>query len=224
MNYKILLFDLDNTLLDFSANEKQALNKVFEYFNVEVTETITQAYHQVNKALWERYERSEIDLQEVLHTRFSKTMLTIGKEINGEEWEKVYRIHLGEGAQILEGAYEVCEQLAKTHRLFIATNGVTETQLKRLEKSGLIHYFEGIFTSQDIGHQKPSTHFFDYMKSNIKDFKEEEALMIGDTYGSDIVGGNNAGIHTCWLTNETSIENKKSTYRIVTIKELLNIL
>lgn len=225
MNYKILLFDLDDTLLDFGANEMDSLTKLFEMHQISFTDEIFSTYSVVNRKLWNAYENSEIPLDTVLNTRFSETLNKLGQEVDGVAWEKEYRKLLSEGYQMMEGALEVCEELSKSHRLFVVTNGVTTTQINRLKLSGLYDYFEDIFTSQDIGIQKPEKEFFDYVTTHIKDFNPSDALIIGDSLGTDIKGGNIAGIHTCWMNPNSKIcpEHITCNYIITKLSELLAI-
>ncbi len=152
-------------------------------------------------------------------------MLRLGKVVDGIEWENMYRELLGNGCQLMEGALEVCQSLSVSHRLFVITNGITQTQIKRLKQSGLYAFFEDIFDSQSIGFQKPSKEFFDYVMSHIKDFNIKEALIIGDSLNTDIKGGLLSGIDTCWInrkSQECSAEIQ-STYTVTSLVELYDI-
>lgn len=226
MKYEMLLFDLDDTLLDFEANERESLEKLFTdngfVFNKEIFDT----YHRINKELWNGYEKGTLDLNEVLNTRFSKTLHQLGRTVDGVLWEMQYRTLLGQGYQLMEGAYDLCQQLSKSHRLFIITNGVTETQLNRLRLSKLHPFIENIFTSQELGYQKPAKEFFDYVKEHIKEFKADKALVIGDSLSSDIKGGYLAGIDTCWINSKNMVNTSgiPITYKITKLPELYSIL
>ena len=225
MSYKILLFDLDDTLLDFGANEADSLNKLFQQHGYVLSDEFLRAYGSVNRQLWADYEDGKIDLDHVLNSRFSETMLRLGKVVDGIEWESQYRELLGNGCQLMEGALELCQNLSVSHRLFVVTNGITKTQIKRLKQSGLYEYFEDVFDSQSIGFQKPSKEFFDYVLSHIRGFNIEEAIVIGDSLNTDIKGGLLSGINTCWIntkSQEASTEIK-STYTITSLAELYNI-
>ncbi len=156
MKYKILLFDVDDTLLDFKDNERTSLKKLFEFYNFSDLENIFDTYKEINKSLWRSFENGEITREAVLNTRFSKTMKTYNINVSGSELEKKYREFLNEGHKLIENADIVCNELSKTHRLFAVTNGVRETQIKRLKMSGLFPYFEMIFDSESIGYQKLS--------------------------------------------------------------------
>lgn len=107
------------------------------------TDELFQVYNAVNKQLWADYENGKIGLDVVLNSRFSDTMLKLGKVVDGNEWENQYRELLGNGSQLMEGALEICQSLSASHRLFVVTNGITQTQIKRLKLSGL-HDFEDI--------------------------------------------------------------------------------
>jgi len=225
MSYKLLLFDLDDTLLDFSANEIDSLNKLFQQNGYTFSDELFRLYNSVNKQLWTDYENGTIALDEVLNSRFSKTMLKLDKIVDGMEWENQYRELLGNGYQLIDGALEVCQSLSVSHRLFAITNGITKTQLKRLKQAGLYDFFEDIFDSQSIGFQKPSKAFFDYVMSHIKDFDARDALIIGDSLNTDIKGGLMSGIDTCWF-NRTSQEcppEIQSTYTITDLTQLSHI-
>jgi 2-haloacid dehalogenase len=225
MSYKILLFDLDDTLLDFAANESESLNILFRRHGYAFSDEQLQVYMSVNKQLWIDYENGVIALDTVLNARFSETMRKLGKVVDGVAWEHEYRELLGNGCQLMDGALDVCRSLSNSHRLFVITNGIAKTQIKRLKMSGLYEFFEDMFVSQSIGAQKPSKEFFDYVMSHIKGFRREEALVIGDSLNTDIKGGLLSGIDTCWLNRiaQNCPAGIQSTYTIANLSELYGI-
>ena len=222
MKYEILLMDLDDTLLDFGANEEQALKKLFTGFGHSYNDRILSVYNTVNKTLWAAYEKGDISLRQVLDHRFSDTMEQLGLYINGALWEEEYRRLLALGFQTMPDAIEVCRSLSAEHRLFIITNGITETQLARIEGAGLGQFFERIFISQQLGFQKPSREFFEAVADGISGFQKEKAMVVGDSLSSDIKGGVDFGVDTCLFSpNYTEgSETGGSTYVIKTLKEL----
>ena len=225
MRYKILLFDLDDTLLDFGANEIDSLNKLFHQHGYDFSDELFRVYDSVNKQLWTDYENGNIALDQLLNTRFSETMLKLNTIVDGKKWENQYRELLGNGHQLIDGALEVCQSLSVSHRLFVVTNGVTKTQIKRLKQAGLYEFFEDTFYSQSIGFQKPSKEFFDYVIGHIRDFNVREALIIGDSLNTDIKGGLQSGIDTCWINRKLQkcSAEIKSTYTITSLAELCDI-
>jgi 2-haloacid dehalogenase len=225
MSYKILLFDLDDTLLDFGANETDSLSKLFNQHGYTFSDELFLVYDCVNKQLWADYEDGKIALDDVLNSRFSETMLRLGNVADGREWEEQYRELLGNGCQLMDGALELCRSLSASHRLFVITNGIAHTQLKRLKQSGLYEFFEDVFDSQSIGFQKPSKEFFDHVMSHIKNFCIDEALIIGDSLNTDIKGGLLSGIDTCWINSKAQkcSAEIQSTYTITSLAELYDI-
>ena len=223
--YKILLFDLDDTLLDFAANEADSLSKLFGRNGYDFSAELFHIYNTVNKQLWTDYENGRIGLDALLHNRFAATMAKLGIVVDGVEWEKQYRELLGNGTQQMDGALAVCQRLSGSHRLFVITNGITRTQIKRLKQSGLYDFFEAVFDSQTIGYQKPAKEFFDYVMRHIPGFQVREALIIGDSLNTDIKGGLLAGIDTCWLNHKAQPESAEisSTYTISRLTELYDI-
>ncbi|MCU9613250.1 YjjG family noncanonical pyrimidine nucleotidase [Caldibacillus lycopersici] len=224
--YKALLFDVDNTLLDFNAAEQVALKLLFEGENLQLTPEVEAQYKKINSGLWKSFEEGKIDQDEVVNTRFSKFFKEYGKEVDGVLFETNYRSFLSEGSQLMEGALELINKLHAEYDLYIVTNGVAETQYKRLKKAGLDSLFKGVFISQEVGYQKPRKEFFDHVLANIPNVSTNQLLIIGDSLSADIKGGNMAGIDTCWFNperkqNSTDIE---PTYEIHKLTDLYPIL
>lgn len=206
MRYKILLFDVDNTLLDFDANEEEAFKAVMKEMDQTWSEELFETYKELNTDLWKRIERNEITVEQGVNRRFSDLMAKYGKAVDGVLWEKTYRKYLNLGIQEIPQVHQVLRRLLESgHELYVITNGVTKTQESRMARSGLDQYFREMFISGRIGAGKPSGEFFDYVKSHVPGFEEKEALVIGDSLSSDIRGGADAGIPTCWFTRNADV-------------------
>lgn len=157
--YTTLLFDADDTLLDFQACEYDALGILFERMDYPVDDGARALYREINKHMWLDYERGSIEKEELCNTRFRILFERLGRSVDGVFAEAVYRDALGRGAQTVADALEVCEALGKRYEMHIVTNGVYETQIRRLADSGLDTFFGHIFVSEAIGHAKPSRRF-----------------------------------------------------------------
>ena len=226
MKYDILLFDVDNTLLDFDANEKESFKSMILEKGEEYSEELYETYKKMNQKMWEAVERGEVTIDDVLYTRFSKLMKMYGKNVDGVEYENTYRFYLNQGIQEMPNVNEVLAELKKNYRLYVITNGIRETQESRMKRSGLVKYFEDIFISESIGANKPSSEFFDYVKKNIAGFDQSKTLIIGDSLTSDIKGGNLYGIDTCWFCKEGTVNNTDiiPTYEIHDLNEIFGII
>lgn len=226
MSYDTLLFDVDNTLLDFEANEAESFRNLMQEKGETFSEEMFEVYKTMNDQMWRAIERGEETTSEVVNTRFARLMSKYGRQVDGVEWENCYRSYLNHGIQEMPFVHEVLEQLKEKCRLYVITNGVEETQHYRLERAGLKPYFEDIFISQSIGAGKPSKEFFDYVKNHIEEFDAGRTLVIGDALTSDILGGQMAGIDTCWFCREDAVLtlDEEPTYVIHDLRDLMEIV
>lgn len=225
MKKKFLLFDVDHTLLDFAASEKNALAKTFAAYDLPFTDAVYQWYLVNNAKLWQDYEKGLIDRKTVLYTRFVRLFQHFGYAGDGAAFEDSYRYNLDRSCVVFPEAPAVIQALSKTYALYVVTNGVASTQEMRIADSGLKPYFQDIFISEHFGSQKPQKAFFDQCFSRIPNFDPQLAIIIGDSLTSDIKGGNNAGIETCWF-NPDGKENHtdaKVDYEIRSLTELLSL-
>lgn len=226
MAYQTLLFDADDTLLDFHKTEAAALASAFAASCIPLTPEVKSLYNQINQDLWKRFERGEIDRNTVVYTRFQKLFDALGIRADGRAFEDNYQARLGEGAFLIDGAFDLYSRLSQTYDLYIVTNGVSKTQRSRLSASGLLPYTKGVFISEDAGCQKPMKEYFDYVFSRIPGIDVSRTLIVGDSLTSDIRGGNNAGIDTCWY-NPKGLPNSAGctvTYEIRQLSELYQYL
>lgn len=224
--YKTLFFDVDDTLLDFGAAESSALRLLFEEQKLTLTPDIESHYKKFNKEQWWSYEAGKINRDELLNSRFSKFLKEYGQDVDGKLLEKKFRGYLRESHQLINGALELVKDLQKEYDLYIVTNGVSDTQDKRLRAAGLHPLFKDIFVSDDVGYQKPRKEFFDYVFARVPNFTEKQSLVIGDSLGSDIKGANLAGLDSCWFNPEKQPNDSTvmPTYEIRKLNELYNIL
>lgn len=224
-DYQFLLFDLDDTLLDFGAAEKIALPKLFAAHEFSLTPEIEEVYHEINSGLWQALEEGKITREQLMEIRFGKTFEYFGQHVNGRELDAEYRNYLAESRVFVEGALEVIQALSPNYELYITSNGVSDTQNKRLEVTGLAPYFQQVFVSENTGYQKPMKPFFDFVFERIPNFDPTKAMIIGDSYSADIMGGAGAGIDTCWLNpQKKQIKVVEPTYTIEKITQLVTIL
>ena len=203
--YEYLLFDIDNTLMDFTAGEKTALFQTMEEMGVAIDETDYLKYLEINRAAWARFEAGELDSKAVQRVRFENYAFYLGRDsAQGIGMNAQYVENLGQQAILLEGALEMLTRLSERYKLAVATNGLTLVQRARLEKSGFLPLLSGVFISQEMGVQKPGRDFYEFIFRSFGDDAREKYLMIGDSLPADIQGGINAGIDKpmrwlCWL-------------------------
>ena len=196
---EFLLLDLDDTILDFHKAERIAIAKSIRDFGVEPTEAVLGRYHVINKWHWEQLELGKMTREEVLVGRFAMLFEEMGIAVNAVDVARAYEKNLAIGHYFLPGAEEAVDTLHKKYRLFLVSNGTASVQKGRMTSANLYRFFEKVFVSQEIGHNKPAKAYFDACFAQIPDFDPAKAVIVGDSLSSDIQGGINAGIKTCWV-------------------------
>lgn len=196
---EFLFLDLDDTILDFHKAERIAISRTIREFGVEPAEEILSLYHEINDWHWKQLEQGRLTRAEVLVNRFGVLFEKLGKEVDAAKCAKIYEKNLSTGHYFLPGAEEAVDSLHKKYRLFLASNGTAVVQKSRMTSANLYRFFEKVFVSQEIGHNKPSRAYFEGCFAQIPGFDRKKAMIVGDSLTSDIQGGINAGIKTVWV-------------------------
>jgi 2-haloacid dehalogenase len=218
-----ILFDLDDTLLDFHLAEKIALTKTLRHLRIEPKETILARYSELNLAQWKLLEQGELTREEVKVRRYQLLFDEIGAKCSANYATEYYETLLGIGHYFIDGAEELLKTLSNGYRLYLVSNGSATVQKGRIESADIERHFKEIFISQQIGFEKPNAGFFNYCFSRIPSFRKCETLIVGDSLSSDIKGGCNAGIATVWF-NPNGANNPSDIIPDYEIRSLLDLL
>lgn len=225
--YKYILFDVDNTLLDFNKGERCALESVLAHFPLEFSDAVYQRYHKINDDLWKLLEVGKIEKPRLRELRFEMLFDEFG--FNGKEFASDvsarFLVAMMEQAQLMDGAVEVLEALYKKYDLYIITNASAATQKKRLSKTPFDKYFKKYFISDDMGVHKPQKEFFERVVEEIGSFDHGDYLVVGDSLTSDIKGAVDFGIDSCYFDpHGIGAEGISPTYTIRKLTDLLKIV
>ncbi len=221
--YTALLFDADETLLDFKRSERSAFALTAAHWDVEDTEEVYQAYSSSNLEAWKLFELGKITKDRLTVYRFERFFEKRGLTFSAEEWNRFYKTQLGNTGFLLPGAIDILEYAVKHFSLYMVTNGLHDVQQNRIRLAGIGHYFKKIYTSEKLGSQKPQKEFFDKVFAD-SGLDCSSVLLIGDSLSSDITGGIRYGIDTCFLNwNDTETE-LHPTYVVHNLQELLGLL
>lgn len=197
--FTTLFWDVDNTLLDFSYSQRQALTECFRSIGRKITEEEIALYVRINDAYWKRLELGQVTKKELLTGRFLALFQKLG--IQGVDvvlFKDEYQAKLGTIYAFRDDSLEICRSLRGKLKQYVITNGVASTQRSKLVRSGLAEVMDGIFISETVGFPKPYIQFFDYCLAHIEEKDKSRILIVGDSLTSDIKGGVQAGIPTCW--------------------------
>ena len=194
-----VLMDLDDTILDFKKAEARALSRSLTEMAVPHDESVLEHYNVLNLQYWERLENGELTREQVLVGRFVQLLEEMGSDADPVELRNRYEDNLSHGHFFVDGAEELLQTLYPVCRLFLVSNGTAVVQYGRLASAGISGFFEEIFISQELGVNKPSPEFFERCFARIPGFDRERCILLGDSLTSDIRGGINAGVRTCWF-------------------------
>ena len=225
---EILLWDIDGTLLNFSAAERAALQTCFSVFRLGTcTEEMRKRYSQINKKYWLLLETGKISKAEALDKRFEEFFASEGilfDEI--EAFNREYQLRLGDTVVFFDNGYDLVKNLRGRVKQYAVTNGTYLAQSRKLKESGLDLLFDGIFISEKVGFEKPSPKFFDAVFAQIGNVDKSRILIVGDSLTSDMLGGNNAGIRCCWYNpkNEPVRGDVKIDYVIQNLNQVWKVL
>ncbi|MCJ0054779.1 YjjG family noncanonical pyrimidine nucleotidase [Clostridioides difficile] len=225
--YKFIFFDADDTLFDFKKSESHAFKKLLSEFDLEFNfENYIESYRNISDKLWLDLEKNIITLNELKLLRFELFANKISLDVDSETLSKMYLNFLGECTFLIPGAIDILQYLKKKYTIVIITNGISVVQKKRLENSKIKGYIDGMVVSEELKISKPNPEIFKYALKKFNCHDKSSALMIGDSLTSDILGGINSGIDTCWLNSNNSINytNHIPTYEINTLIELKKLL
>ena len=221
--YYCILFDADNTLLNFDAAENKALAETLVNYGIEPDAETVQTYRTINEELWRLLEKGQIRREKLFGERFSRFLKAIDAAGDGVEMNRYYLEQLSTHPDLMSPeVLDVLRELSEVATLAIVSNGAQKVQTRRLAESGVMNFMEDVFISEKMGCEKPSARIFDAALRALGVENREHVLMVGDSLSSDIQGGSNAGLDTCWY-NPNHAENPGKvipTYEIARLEEL----
>lgn len=223
---RIVLLDLDNTLIDFNECARHSIIDIFDKFGFLYTDKVFETFVSENIKIWKRLEKGEITKAELRANRWNIILGKLGIDFDGTIIEEQFENGVAMGAYPVEGAYTLLDYLLPKYELYIVSNGFRYVQESRLKIGDFRKYFKDIFLSEDIGIQKPAKEFFDYCFEKLGNPPKESTILIGDSLSADIIGGLNYGIDTIWFNKngETIPKSIKPTYTINRLKDIEKIL
>ena len=205
--YYCVLFDADNTLLNFDAAESKALAETLVNYGIEPDAETVQTYRTINEELWKQLEKGQIRREKLMSERFTRFLKAVNAAGNGVEMNRYYLELLSTHPDLMSpNVLEVLSELSEVATLAIVTNGFDKVQSRRVAESGIAPLLEDVFVSEKLDSETPNRKIFDAALRSLGVENREHVLMVGDSLSSDIQGGINAGLDTCWF-NPSHNEN-----------------
>lgn len=225
-NYDLVIFDADHTLFDFDKAEENALSEMMEKMGSHIDSGRLSLYKKLNMELWKLFEKKKIKQEEIKLERFRRFFKKIGFTADVNEASRLYLQHLSQQSGLLEHAGELIENLYGKIEMGLITNGLAQVQHPRYDNSGLKRYIKAFVVSEDVGYAKPDPAIFEKMMEKFPDIDKNRILMVGDSLSSDIAGGMNFKIDTCWFNPKGLKADKgiRPTYEIRDLRRIYEIL
>ena len=227
MKYTTVLFDADDTLFDFYHTGQKSFIKAFADLGIKSYESDYDVYSEINQKRWDLYSVGKLTRHDVVIGRFEEYSAVKGINFDINAFYELYEDNLSKTAILLPETVNTLKTLKNLGiRMFLITNGLSKVQRGRLAISGIADYFDNVFISDEIGHNKPSKEYFDYISEKIPDFNKANTLIVGDSLVSDIALGINNGVDTCLFSPyNADIQNKATpTYQISEMSEVIKII
>jgi len=195
--YTHVLLDLDHTLLDTEVSLEMAFAHALRSVGLEVADHYG-VFTEINNALWRQVELQQIEAARVNLTRFTEFVARLELDVEPQTLATEFAVGMGQHGDLYPGARELLDDLAQVATLAMVTNGVSEIQRARIERLELGQYFDAITISGEVGCAKPGAEIFERTFQALGAPDQTQALMVGDSLASDMLGGITAGIDTCW--------------------------
>lgn len=218
-----VFLDWDDTLIDFSASEKNALTRAMTAFGSTMTDEMMKRYGVLNASCWRRFEKGELEKSRVYLERYEILFAEFGLPYDPVAFNALYLAELSEEVPAFDGAEELCRLLHERYDVYIVTNGDRNGQFKRIAKSGLEPYFDGVFVSEHIGVGKPKKAYWDYVFAHIRESDASRTMIVGDSLTSDMASADTVpGMKTCWVNAQGQKTDRKVTWEVKDLRELIS--
>ena len=243
--YKAVFIDWDDTIGDFVGAAKRALQEMYDKYKLSdyfaSHEEFVSLYKPHNIELWDKYGKDLVTKEFLRVDRFLYPLLhgtKVASQIQSytalsalaEQMSEDFLHLTTKYFSLLPGAEELVRYLAKKYPLTVVTNGFIEVQYEKFDKSGLRDCFSHIVLSEEVGCQKPNPRIYEEAL-RMNGVSAAEAVMIGDSWNSDIQGAINAGIDQIWIrknkeqgTKSQDTTEQTATYILQSLSEVMEIL
>lgn len=221
-----VFFDLDHTLWDFEKNSALTFEKILveNQISVELNDFL-EVYVPANLAFWKLYREEKITKEELRYQRLKTVFDDLKHPVSDMVIHKMaedYIENLSSYNHLFPNTVQILDYLRPNYKLHIITNGFHEVQNKKLNNSGIHHFFDQVINSEMAGVKKPNPYIFELALEKSR-ATADKSLMIGDSLEADIKGALAVGYHALHFNahNEPKHEYCEMIGSLIEIKSFL---
>jgi len=223
---KAIFFDFGDTLASTNPPYLIRLALAFRDCGYHVSDDdFESAYlktdYEVHKKYMERGTISPLEYREWFFPKLCKHLSLKGESKMIRERIRTALRGIDYTRSALPGAIELIELLKDRGLILGVISNNDGTTQEKCEEVGIKNYFDIIADSTNLGFVKPDSRIFQFVLEKLN-ISSSEALHIGDLYGSDVLGGLNAGLDVIWL-NKRRIQRLDGA-QILEVKSLSEIV
>ena len=223
---KVVLLDVDNTLMDFHQCARQSMEFTARELGVSLPADIFEIFTPINNQLWREVEQGTITVDQLHRVRWGRIFAAAGIDFDGWTFEQSFLKNIAKGSATVEGARELVEYLKSKYTLCVASNAPYYQQVSRMTNADLLRYFDHLFISEKIGYAKPKKEFFDACMAQLPGIQKDQVVMIGDSISADITGAGSYGLKTVWFNfgKEPREKGALADHLVDSLKEIQDLL
>ena len=222
---KAVLFDVDNTLLDFNASAKEAIKAAFNELGLDFSDRVMDVFLRLNEVLWQRIEKKEMTREDLHNVRWKTIFNELHIDADGLNMERLFLKHLKDYAIPIDGAQDIIKYLSAKYDIYTASNAPYLQQVNRLTISGIMPYIKRIISFESQGIYKPQKRYFEQCLKEMSPAKSDEIVLIGDSLSADMRGGKDVGFTTVWFNPSGKVAPEGlCDFTVKSLSEIKNIL
>ncbi|MCX4365485.1 MAG: HAD family hydrolase [Bacilli bacterium] len=230
---KYIITDLDDTLVDDTANHRGAFEYVLKELGIPYQEKLFQEWLEFDSYYWHEYFKTLKVPEEFIVSgeaqaewqRGMRFQTFFKRELEPIKMQEIFKEGLKKNIIALPGVVEALKEISTYYPIYVSTNGDSIIAHEKIERIGATDYISSIF-SADMTNPPSNKSELDFYRQLMKRIGAEypsECLMIGDKYRDDVIMPNKAGLKTCWINKEKK-DGLICDYQLASFAELPKIL
>jgi HAD superfamily hydrolase (TIGR01509 family) len=226
---RLILFDLDNTLLHLTDYWEESIKEAFRQMAVTSSLEMSALYSyfkEQDELYCGLYDDGIISLWEFRRDRFIKTMEHFNIIVNNEDAVQFHELFTSLTSQFIKpnaNVHRILALLSEKYLIGVVTNGTPDFQRNKIKQMGIGAYFrdEHLFISEEVGYSKPAKEIYQ-MALNHFQVTADEVIFVGDSLKNDVIAPIQYGMRAIWVNNHSeSLPEGVAPYAIITAIEQL---